>query len=111
VPSLHPCSIVCLHSSVLCLLSNLSFETLLIFCPQVYRILLRHSPVVQPLSVDEAFLDLTSLGFSGDSTEAQQLVTQMRSEIHTATGCTASAGGSVLLACVVEESFWGISGG
>jgi hypothetical protein len=59
---------------------------------QVYRILLQHSPVVQPLSVDEAFLDLSSLGFDLRSAELQALVTQMRQEIHTTTGCTASAG-------------------
>ena len=59
---------------------------------QVYRILLQHSPVVQPLSVDEAFLDLSSLGFDLRSAEVQALVTRMRQEIYAATGCTASAG-------------------
>jgi DNA polymerase-4 len=58
----------------------------------VYRILLRHSPVVQPLSVDEAYLDLTPLGFGCGSSEVQQLVGQIRQEIEAATGCTASAG-------------------
>lgn len=61
-------------------------------CLQVYRILLRHSPVVQPLSVDEAYCDLTQLGFSISTAEVQQLVAQIRQEIHAATGCTASAG-------------------
>ena len=60
---------------------------------QVYRILLRHSPVVQPLSVDEAFLDLTSLGLNDNMDEVQQLVGRVRAEIQTTTGCTASAGG------------------
>jgi nucleotidyltransferase/DNA polymerase involved in DNA repair len=60
---------------------------------QVYRILLAHSPVVQPLSVDEAYLDLTGLGFGGpSSTEPQALVARIRQEIQAATGCTASAG-------------------
>jgi hypothetical protein len=59
---------------------------------QVYCILLRHSPVVQPLSVDEAYLDLTLLGSGCSSSEVQQLVGQIRQEIEAATGCTASAG-------------------
>uniref|UniRef100_A0A383W0I0 DNA polymerase kappa n=1 Tax=Tetradesmus obliquus TaxID=3088 RepID=A0A383W0I0_TETOB len=54
---------------------------------QVYRILLRHTPVVQPLSCDEAFFDIT--GLPGDP---QQRVAQIRGEIEAATSCTASAG-------------------
>jgi hypothetical protein len=55
--------------------------------PQVYRILLRHTAVVQPLSCDEAFLDLT--GLPGDP---QERVAQIRREIQETTSCTASAG-------------------
>jgi nucleotidyltransferase/DNA polymerase involved in DNA repair len=56
---------------------------------QVYRILLRHTPVVQPLSCDEAFFDIT--GLPGDP---QERVAQIRREIKEATHCTASAGKS-----------------
>lgn len=74
-------------------------------CPQVYRILMSYTAVVQPISCDEAFLDVT--GLSAPPTTAtgaslapvppgrpdpEALAARLRADIHTATGCTASAG-------------------
>ena len=53
---------------------------------QVYRILVRYTSCVQPLSCDEALLDVTGLG------DAQDIAHRLREEIHRTTGCTASAG-------------------
>ncbi|PSC71461.1 DNA repair REV1 [Micractinium conductrix] len=53
---------------------------------KAYRILLRHTSCLQPLSCDEAFMDVTGLG------DPQQIAAAMRAEIFAATGCTASAG-------------------
>ncbi len=53
----------------------------------VYRILLRYSSCVQPLSCDEAYLDVTGLG------DPEALAARIRAEVAAATGCTASAGG------------------
>lgn len=83
---------------------------------QVYRILLRHSPVVQPLSVDEAYLDLTPLGFSGGvgGEGVGELVGTIRREIAETTGCTASAGVRVVWpaqVAVVDEDVGGLFGG
>eukprot|EP00887_Chlorella_sp_A99_P002876 scaffold6.g2876.t1 len=55
-------------------------------CEKVYGVLLRYTSCVQPLSVDEAYLDITGLGDPG------ALVAAMRADIAAATGCTASAG-------------------
>lgn len=54
--------------------------------PQVYRILMRTSAAVQPLSCDEAYLDVTGLG------DPEAIAARLRSEIRAATGCPASAG-------------------
>lgn len=54
---------------------------------QVYRILLAATPLVMPLSCDEAFLDLT-----GVTDDPEGLVASIRAQICAATGCTASAG-------------------
>lgn len=54
--------------------------------PQVYKILMRHTAVVQPLSCDEAYLDVTGLG------DPEAMVASIRREIQSATGCNASAG-------------------
>jgi impB/mucB/samB family len=53
---------------------------------QVYRILMQYTTAVQPLSCDEAFLDVTGLG------DPELLASRMRAEIEAATSCTASAG-------------------
>lgn len=53
---------------------------------QVYRILMRYTGCVQPLSCDEAYLDVTGLG------DPEDIARRIRSDIVTTTGCTASAG-------------------
>lgn len=53
---------------------------------QVYRILLKATACVQPVSCDEAYLDVTGLGF------VEQIAASVRQQIEAATGCTASAG-------------------
>ena len=53
---------------------------------QVYRILLQHTAMVQPLSCDEAFLDVTGLG------DPEEVAAAIRAEIEAETRCTASAG-------------------
>lgn len=55
---------------------------------RVYRILVRYTSCVQPLSCDEALLDVT--GLTGGDPEA--MAKAMRAEIEQATGCTASVG-------------------
>ncbi len=75
-------------------------------CPQVYRILMSYTSIVQPISCDEAFLDVTGLSAPPITTatgtnpapaapvrpDPEALAARLRSDIHTATGCTASAG-------------------
>ncbi len=53
---------------------------------QVYRILLKATACVQPVSCDEAYLDVTGLG------DPEEVVSSIRQQIFEATGCTASAG-------------------
>ncbi|GFH09343.1 uncharacterized protein HaLaN_04458, partial [Haematococcus lacustris] len=53
---------------------------------QVYRLLLRTSSAVQPLSCDEAYLDVTGLG------DPELLAAALRRDIQANTHCTASAG-------------------
>ncbi len=55
---------------------------------KVYRILLQYTCYVQPLSCDEALLDVTGLG------DPEQIAKKLREEILSATGCTASSGES-----------------
>lgn len=53
---------------------------------QVYRFLVKRSSCVQPISCDEAFVDITGLG------SPDRIVAELRAEIEGATGITASAG-------------------
>lgn len=53
---------------------------------QVYKILLQVTGAVQPVSCDEAYLDVTGLG------DPQAIASSIRAKIHQETGCTASAG-------------------
>lgn len=53
---------------------------------QVYKILLQVTAAVQPVSCDEAYLDVTGLG------DPQKIAADIRAEILSQTGCTASAG-------------------
>ena len=52
----------------------------------MYRILLKATACVQPVSCDEAYLDVTGLG------DPQDVASSIRQQIFEATGCTASAG-------------------
>jgi DNA polymerase IV len=57
---------------------------------QVMTILRSFTPLVQPVSVDEAFLDVTgSIGIFGD---AQTTAKRIKAEFHAPTGLTASVG-------------------
>lgn len=61
----------------------------------IYRILLQHAAVVQPMSCDEAYLDIT-----GVSSDPVALAEELRTQIRDATKCNASVGigPSILLA-------------
>lgn len=52
----------------------------------MYRILFRYSSRIQPVSCDEAYLDITGLGEPGD------IARKLRNDIERETGCRASAG-------------------
>lgn len=53
----------------------LQFEKYQAASEAVYRILLRHSAVVQPVSCDEAFIDVSGLG------DPEQLASAIRAEV------------------------------
>eukprot|EP00879_Flechtneria_rotunda_P028766 GHRR01030986.1.p1 GENE.GHRR01030986.1~~GHRR01030986.1.p1 ORF type:complete len:219 (+),score=84.02 GHRR01030986.1:502-1158(+) len=72
---------------------------------QVYRILLRHTPVIQPLSCDEAYMDLT-----GVTSDPQAVVAQIRADIQQTTGCTASAGEKMRVCNVTFSCCFGVGG-
>jgi DNA polymerase IV len=57
---------------------------------QIREIFERYTPLVQPLSLDEAYLDVTEnlMGIAS----ATQIATEIRAAIHETTGLTASAG-------------------
>jgi DNA polymerase IV len=57
---------------------------------QIRAIFLKHTPLVQPLSLDEAYLDVTD-NLVGDAS-ATQIAQAIRHEIKQVTGLTASAG-------------------
>ena len=52
----------------------------------MYKILLNATACVQPVSCDEAYLDVTGLG------DPEEVAASIRQQIFDATGCTASAG-------------------
>lgn len=52
----------------------------------MYKILLNATACVQPVSCDEAYLDVTGLG------DPEEVAASIRQQIFEATGCTASAG-------------------
>ncbi|GAX76094.1 hypothetical protein CEUSTIGMA_g3537.t1 [Chlamydomonas eustigma] len=62
------------------------FEKYQAISESVYRILVRHTSCVQPLSCDEALLDVTGLG------DAEEIARRIRHEIYQSSKCTASAG-------------------
>ncbi|MGQ0630356.1 MAG: DNA polymerase IV [Sporichthyaceae bacterium] len=63
------------------------------------------SPVIEPLSLDEAFVDLAAVGTGWDSRRIRAVATALRADIHTATGLTASvgAGTSKLIAKLASD--------
>jgi DNA polymerase-4 len=68
----------------------------------VMRLLGEVSPLIEPLSVDEAFVDLEAGGHTGDP---RVVARALRADIKAATGLTASVGlaGSKLLAKIASE--------
>ncbi|MFF3090650.1 DNA polymerase IV [Streptomyces nojiriensis] len=63
------------------------------------------SPLVEPLSLDEAFVDLEAGGVAFDSRSARQTGERLRADIRAATGLSGSVGlaGSKMLAKVASE--------
>ena len=72
---------------------------------QVMELLGRLSPLVEPLSLDEAFVDLEAGGVADDSASARETGERLRAQIRTVTGLTASVGlaGSKMLAKIASE--------
>jgi DNA polymerase-4 len=63
------------------------------------------SPLVEPLSLDEAFVDLEAGRVAASATAAQEVGERLRQDIRTATGLTGSVGlaGSKMLAKIASE--------
>jgi DNA polymerase-4 len=63
------------------------------------------SPAVEPLSLDEAYLDLAAGGHDGDVAAATRLLASLRAEVRARTGLTASigAGTSKLIAKIASD--------
>ncbi|MFD6993736.1 DNA polymerase IV [Streptomyces sp. NPDC059943] len=72
---------------------------------QVMELLGRLSPLVEPLSLDEAFVDLEAGGSASDSASARATGERLRREIRAVTGLTGSVGlaGSKMLAKIASE--------
>ncbi|MEV6205021.1 DNA polymerase IV [Streptomyces sp. NPDC051771] len=72
---------------------------------QVMELLGRLSPLVEPLSLDEAFVDLEAGGLADDSASARAVGERLRAEIRATTGLTGSVGlaGSKMLAKIASE--------
>ncbi|MFE5797522.1 DNA polymerase IV [Streptomyces sp. NPDC056503] len=72
---------------------------------QVMELLGRLSPLVEPLSLDEAFVDLEAGGLAEDSVSARAVGERLRAEILATTGLTGSVGlaGSKMLAKIASE--------
>ncbi|MCB5180639.1 DNA polymerase IV [Streptomyces antimicrobicus] len=71
----------------------------------VMALLRELSPLVEPLSLDEAFVDLEAGGAAFDSASARATGRRLRADIRAATGLSASVGlaGSKMLAKVASE--------
>ncbi|WP_328791340.1 DNA polymerase IV [Streptomyces sp. NBC_00273] len=71
----------------------------------VMAILRELSPLVEPLSLDEAFVDLEAGGVAFDSRSARETGERLRADIRAATGLSGSVGlaGSKMLAKVASE--------
>ncbi|MEV8403430.1 DNA polymerase IV [Streptomyces niveus] len=72
---------------------------------QVMELLGRLSPLVEPLSLDEAFVDLEAGGSAADAASARATGERLRRDIRTVTGLTGSVGlaGSKMLAKIASE--------
>ncbi|WP_351237079.1 DNA polymerase IV [Streptomyces sp. NPDC002133] len=72
---------------------------------QVMELLGRLSPLVEPLSLDEAFVDLEAGGTADDSRSAREAGERLRRDILAVTGLTGSVGlaGSKMLAKIASE--------
>ncbi|MGW1819524.1 DNA polymerase IV [Streptomyces sp. NPDC002125] len=72
---------------------------------QVMELLGRLSPLVEPLSLDEAFVDLEAGGVADDSASARVIGVELRTVIRAVTGLSGSVGlaGSKMLAKIASE--------
>ncbi|MFI5804990.1 DNA polymerase IV [Streptomyces sp. NPDC051561] len=72
---------------------------------QVMELLARLSPLVEPLSLDEAFVDLEAGGAARDEESARAVGEQLRRDIRAVTGLSGSVGlaGSKMLAKIASE--------
>ncbi|XCM33320.1 DNA polymerase IV [Streptomyces parvus] len=72
---------------------------------QVMELLGRLSPLVEPLSLDEAFVDLEAGGTADDSASARATGEELRAAIRAVTGLSGSVGlaGSKMLAKIASE--------
>ncbi|MFE9299386.1 DNA polymerase IV [Streptomyces niveus] len=72
---------------------------------QVMELLGRLSPLVEPLSLDEAFVDLEAGGSAADAASARATGERLRRDIRAVTGLTGSVGlaGSKMLAKIASE--------
>ncbi|MFF4985041.1 DNA polymerase IV [Streptomyces sp. NPDC001046] len=72
---------------------------------RVMELLRALSPLVEPLSLDEAFVDLEAGGRAWDERSARLVGTQLRADIRAATGLTGSVGlaASKMLAKIASE--------
>ncbi|MEU0274880.1 DNA polymerase IV [Streptomyces sp. NPDC006307] len=72
---------------------------------QVMELLRRLSPLVEPLSLDEAFVDLEAGGTAHDAATARATGERLRADIRAVTGLTGSVGlaGSKMLAKIASE--------
>ncbi|MFF7144169.1 MULTISPECIES: DNA polymerase IV [Streptomyces] len=72
---------------------------------QVMGLLRDLSPLVEPLSLDEAFVDLEAGGAAWDEESARRTGTRLRADIRTGTGLTGSVGlaASKMLAKIASE--------
>ncbi|WP_343242260.1 DNA polymerase IV, partial [Streptomyces sp. SID9727] len=72
---------------------------------QVMELLGRLSPLVEPLSLDEAFVDLEAGGTADDTASALEIGGELREAIRAVTGLTGSVGlaGSKMLAKIASE--------
>lgn len=73
---------------------------------QVMGLLGRLSPLVEPLSLDEAFVDLEAGGTADDTASAMEIGEQLRGAIEAVTGLSGSVGlaGSKMLAKIASEA-------